>query len=83
MMYGYGAGFGGGLWMLGGLLLVVGVLVLIVWLVGRSNIGSSAMGGSAGGPGTGPAPLDILRERYARGEISDEEFERRRKVLGA
>lgn len=26
-------------------------------------------------------PLSVLRERYARGELSDEEFERRRKQL--
>lgn len=40
------------------------------------------------GQGTGPAdpvgrdPLEILRERYARGEIDTEEFEERRKILG-
>ncbi|MEQ8873441.1 MAG: SHOCT domain-containing protein [Cytophagales bacterium] len=25
--------------------------------------------------------MEVLRERYARGEISDEEFEQKRKVL--
>lgn len=78
MMYGfggYGAGLGGGLWMLGGLLLVAGIVVLAIWLLGpRLRLD---------GPGADPGPLDILRERYARGEISEEEFERRRKVLGA
>jgi putative membrane protein len=29
-----------------------------------------------------PDPVAVLRERYARGEIDDEEFERRRKTLG-
>jgi putative membrane protein len=27
-------------------------------------------------------PLEILRSRYARGEIDDEEYERRRRTLG-
>jgi putative membrane protein len=58
------------------LALVIGGAVLLVrWLAG---------------PGSGTAPhqppprsaLDILRERYARGEIDKEEFEERRRVLG-
>jgi len=30
----------------------------------------------------GRTPLDILRERFARGEIDKDEFEERRRVLG-
>jgi putative membrane protein len=31
--------------------------------------------------GAGRPPLEILEDRYARGELSDEEFERRRQGL--
>ncbi|HFA60287.1 MAG TPA: SHOCT domain-containing protein, partial [Rhodospirillales bacterium] len=42
-------------------------------------------GASGGGGGAGsarPDPLDILKERLARGEITPEEYEERKRVLG-
>ena len=51
------------------------VIVAIVVLVVRW------MGGGQSTPG-GKSPQDILKERYARGEMTTKEFEERRKVLG-
>ncbi len=53
----------------------VAVVVLLVrWLGG---------GGHASHPlAPGRTPLDILKERFARGEIDKQEFEERRRVLG-
>ncbi len=76
-----------GAWGLVGLLvmvvfwgLVIAAIVLgIRWLLRadeRSRYGAP--------PPPPPAqdPMAILRERYARGEIDEEEYERRRKTLG-
>jgi putative membrane protein len=66
--------------------LVVTLLVLgIRWLL-RADRGSPPPTGGTGpgwgAPGPRPDdPLEILRQRYARGEIDDEEFERRRRTL--
>jgi len=76
MGYGFDGGALGWMWMLGGLLVMVGFVVLIVWAVGAVN-----RGGTSSEPGR-PTPLDILRERYARGEITQQEFEQAKKTLG-
>jgi putative membrane protein len=67
----------GPLFMILVLALVIGGAVLLVrWVAGPS-------------PGTTPhlpppdrTALDILKERFARGEIDREEFEERRRALG-
>jgi len=64
------------------LVLVLLVLAIRWFLRAERGPGSLPGGGSPGGGPPGPDPLAILRERYARGEIDDEEFERRRKMLG-
>ncbi|MCC5859799.1 MAG: SHOCT domain-containing protein [Ectothiorhodospiraceae bacterium] len=49
------------------------VILLVRWLGGAG--GDSPAGRSR------PAPLDILKERYARGEIDRDEYEQRRRDL--
>lgn len=66
-MMGWGWGWFGGLGML--LFWVVIIALAVVLLRGRGPVQ------------TRPDPLDILKERFARGEISKEEYEERRKIL--
>ena len=69
--------FAGPVMMVAMIAIVVAVVVLVIrWLGGSGH-------GSVHPPvPPGNTPLDILKERYARGEIDKEEFEERRKVLG-
>ena len=76
MMGGYGGmGWFGSIFMLifwG--LIIVGLVLLIRWLVFATRRGEEHSGG-------GSRAMDILKERYARGEIDREEFEQRRRDL--
>ena len=80
MMYGFGwgGGLGGWVMMLGGLVLVVGLVLLFVWAIG----GAWSGGGRRAANGDGDRAATILRERYARGEISEDEYQQARKTLG-
>ncbi len=54
---------------------VVVVVLLVRWLGGPGH-------GAVPYHPPGKTPLDILKERFARGEIDKEEFEERRRALG-
>lgn len=73
-MHGFeGIGFGmGWFWILG--LIIVAV---VIWAIVRSARQSNNMNN----PGNQKSALDILKERYAKGEIEKEEFEQRKKDL--
>ncbi|GAA5228716.1 SHOCT domain-containing protein [Paeniglutamicibacter antarcticus] len=75
MMYGDGMG---GIWWIWifGLLLVVGVLILLVVLVKALSGRSSNHGNTGRSRGR-----EILDERYARGELSTEEYRERLTAL--
>jgi putative membrane protein len=71
MMDNWGAA--GGWWMLIGMLVIAVVVLIGVWLIVRSNRDARSPSSNA---------LDILRERFARGEMTKDEFETARKTLG-
>lgn len=63
-------------WWVGALMMILfwgAVVALIVWAVRSSGGGSSSADRSS--------PRDILAERFARGEISEEEYAQRSRVL--
>lgn len=76
-MMGYGAGlgfgFGGLLALLGCVLLVVGVVVLIAWAVGRNGHGNPAAQVQDPRPAADDA-VEVLRVRFARGEMTTDEY---------
>lgn len=84
---GYGWGMGPGMmgWGMGWLMpiimvafwiaVIVGIVFLIRWLVVSTGAGGR-------GASSEDSALDILKRKYARGEIEKEEFEGKRKNLG-
>ncbi|SDY81614.1 SHOCT domain-containing protein [Citreimonas salinaria] len=66
--------WGGGHWFMGGIMLVFWGLVIaaVVLLVRRLGTGQTPARRDA---------MEVLRERFAAGEIDEEEFERRKKAL--
>ena len=62
------------------MILFVATIVVLVVMALRW-LGSTGHGTAPQAP-PGKTPLDILQERFARGEIDREEFEERRGVLG-
>ena len=76
-MMGSGYGMFGGIGMI---FFWVVLIVLVVFLV-RSIAGGWPSRPTSQPPPTGSAALEILKERYAKGEISKEEYEERKKTL--
>ena len=75
MEWGYGGSwFGGILMVIFWIAVIIGIIFLIRWLVHST---------SAGGHGarSEESALEILKKRYARGEIDKKEFDARKKDL--
>jgi len=84
MMWGYGFGWG---WLLMsfGTVLWIALLAVLVWALIRwvSSITSTATPMTMPVPLSGPSAEEILRQRYARGEIDTATFEQMRERLTA
>lgn len=86
-MYGYGYDFGF-FHFLNSVLWIVFILFVISWFRHRKGDKGGHHGGN-GGKSRWNVPwaygtdkgMDILKERYAKGEITKEEYEERKKVL--
>ncbi len=66
---GWGMGAAGGIWMILGVVIVVAIIWFVAALPGRDRSPVEDAGAT-------------LRTRFARGEISPEEYEQARRVLG-
>jgi putative membrane protein len=66
----------GGMWF--GWLISIIALFLIIWVIIRFSVSGPYRRQS---PAPNEAPLDILKRRYAKGEINKEQFDRMKKDL--
>ena len=75
MMNGFGFGgmglFGGWIGLIFNLALIVGIVILVVWAVKRFTSGSVNGNQTSGNQ----SPREILQARYARGEITREQYQ--------
>ncbi len=72
----WGGGWHGGMFM-GFVMMILFVVVIVVLVV----LAVRWVGGGSRSVAAGRTPQDILRERFARGEIDADEFAERRKLL--
>jgi len=80
-MYGwYGDGMGGGWGVFMVLMMLIFLVALIVGVVGLTRWNTNGHRGVA--ESAGSSALSILQERFARGEITEEEYRQRLGVLG-
>ena len=73
-MGGFGFGF---MWIFGFIFwisVIVGIIIAIKWLLGHGDKKWQCFGGGA---------LEILKERYAKGEITKQQYEEMKKEIGS
>ena len=74
-MFDHGGGFFGF-----GFMWIFWILLIVIVVMVVKALGGSGSENSGRSPNE-ESPMEILKKRYARGEIDDDEFERRRKEL--
>ena len=77
MMGGWGYGGYGPVYMIVWAVILIAIVVGVVWLV--RSLAAGGAGGQAAARRT--AGLDVLEERYARGEINRDEYLQKKKDL--
>ncbi len=85
MMWGYNFGWGDMLLMSFGSILWIALLVVLVWAVIRwlERRTTTPAPPAPGTPSSSPSALEILQQRYARGEIYAATYEQMRERLVA
>jgi putative membrane protein len=81
MMYGYGDGWVFFVMILFMIVLVAAVVVAVVFALRGMTMGGQAGQSPPRSAPEGPSPKDILKRRYAAGEIDREEFLQRLRDL--
>jgi len=72
MMFGNYGFMGGGFMWIFWIAVIVGIIFLVRWIVQQGKLSESNAYGN---------PLDVLKRRYASGEIDKEEYDRKKKDL--
>ncbi len=84
-MMGYNVGYGN-FGMIAMALSWIAVTILAVWVVGKlfNRTGAAPASGSGSGQAAqAPSAIEILKQRYARNEITREQFEEMRRTIEA
>ncbi|MGE4307385.1 MAG: SHOCT domain-containing protein [Novosphingobium sp.] len=63
-------------------MILVPVVLVVALLLALRRFWSPSTGPSTAQPTVPQTPLDILKERFARGDIDKQEYEDRRRILG-
>jgi putative membrane protein len=80
MIHGFPGSYGPGFMFMGmifWILVIVGVIYLIIWLVNQNKTSA----GNRNQNIDSDSSMEILKQRYAKGEITDDEFEEKKKKL--